>query len=148
MSNATGRPPRPVMERIMRMVVKSEAGCWEYAAHSRKGNSYRQVNVYVDGKQVLRYAHRVAYEHFVGEIPDGLQLDHVCRNRVCVNPAHLEPVTASENRRRATALITHCPQGHPYDETNMRVQPDGRRYCRECKRARHRRASNGHHADC
>ncbi len=60
-------------------------------------------------------AHRWAYEHWVGPIPDGLQIDHLCRNRCCVNPAHLEPVTAQENTRRALAFRvppTHCKWGH------------------------------------
>lgn len=130
----TGRPPRPIMERLMRLVTKTADGCWLYAADTRAGKSYRQVTEIVDGKQVHAYAHRVAYEHIVGPIPPGMQLDHLCRNRMCVNPEHLEPVTAQENRRRATALITECPNGHPYDEANSKHSPDGRRYCRECKR--------------
>jgi hypothetical protein len=122
------------MERIMRLVHERESGCWEYASESRQGTSYRQVEVTEGGARVLRYAHRVVYEHMVGAIPEGLQLDHLCRNRMCVNPEHLEPVTGQENKRRAVALITECPQGHPCNEANLRRQPDGRRYCRECKR--------------
>lgn len=121
------------MERLMRLVLKTEAGCWEYAA-TRQGTSYRQIEVVEGGVRVIRYAHRVAYEHLVGPIPPGLQLDHLCRNRMCVNPEHLEPVTAQENKQRAVALITECPKGHPRNESNLRIQPDGRRYCRECKR--------------
>lgn len=121
----------------MRLVTRTESGCWEYAAETRGGNSYRQVLVKVDGKPTLFYAHRVAYEHLVGPIPEGLQLDHLCRNRMCINPEHLEPVTAQENKRRATALITHCPSGHRYTPENTRYTPDGRRrYCNECKRVK------------
>jgi hypothetical protein len=144
-----GRPPKPAIDRLMKLVTVSPSGCWEYAK-SRGGTSYRQVNLEENGKRVLRYAHRVAYEALVGPIPQGLQLDHLCRNRMCVNPEHLEPVTARENLRRVFALITECPSGHPYDEINMGIQPDGRRYCRLCKRnkARARRAlkgrTNGH----
>jgi hypothetical protein len=115
-------------------ITRLVSGCWEYAAESRKGDSYRQVQLVEDGKRVLRYAHRVMYEHLVGPIPDGMQLDHLCRNRMCVNPDHLEPVTARENTRRATALITACPSGHAYDDQNTALTPEGRRYCRECKR--------------
>jgi hypothetical protein len=119
----------------MGQVTENRDGCWEYAV-GRAGTDYRQIR-YRDsrGVVVLRYAHRVAYERMVGPVPDGLQLDHLCRNRMCVNPQHLEPVTAGENTRRARALITHCPQGHPYDDANTGRSPDGtKRYCHECKR--------------
>jgi hypothetical protein len=85
-------------------------------------------------------AHRWAYEHLVGPIPDGLQLDHLCRNRGCVNPDHLEPVTLGENVRRGAAgahlrARTHCPQGHEYTPENTYVRAGNRRRCRECDRA-------------
>lgn len=91
-------------------------------------------------------AHRMAYRGFVGPIPEGLELDHVCRVRRCVNPEHLEPVTHQENMRRgetiaaANALKTHCRQGHPYDAANTHVLPDGSRTCRTCHRERMKRA--------
>jgi len=82
-------------------------------------------------------AHRFSYERLVGPIPDGLQLDHLCRNPPCVNPAHLEPVTNRENGRRGMAGAlqrsrTHCPQGHPYDEANTYVSR-GYRCCKACR---------------
>lgn len=85
-------------------------------------------------------AHRVAYEWLVGPIPEGLQLDHLCRVRRCVNPAHLEPVTSRENTMRGlnwaarNAEKTHCPQGHPYDEANTYLRSGGGRGCRACHR--------------
>lgn len=81
------------------------------------------------------------------EIPEGMELDHLCRNRSCVNPAHLEPVTHLENMRRGViqerykewvATITHCPKGHEYTESNTYRGPSGKRACRECSRAAHR----------
>lgn len=97
-------------------------------------------------------AHRVAYELVVGPIPDGLQLDHLCKVRKCVNPAHLEAVTCGENIRRgdtgkAAAEVqsskTHCPQGHPYSGDNLAHYRGrhGRRYraCRICRREAMRR---------
>ena len=90
-------------------------------------------------------AHRFAYELLVGPIPDGLTLDHLCRVRRCVNPAHLESVTNYENILRGdsfsarNAVKTHCPHGHPYDDANTYVSPSGRRSCRECSRGKDRR---------
>ena len=90
----------------------------------------------VADKDVL--AHRLAYELARGPIPEGLTLDHLCRNRICVNPAHLEPVTMRENIRRGIkgVLTTHCPQGHAYDAENTYITESGWRVCRTCKRER------------
>lgn len=88
-------------------------------------------------------AHRAAWELVNGPIPEGLVIDHLCRNPPCVNPAHLEPVTNGENVRRglagwAAAARTHCPQGHPYSGSNLRVTvgADGRSRHRECRKCR------------
>ncbi len=89
-------------------------------------------------RQVL--AHRYAYEMERGPIPDGLELDHLCRVRECVNPAHLEPVTHAENMRRsAPAQKTHCQRGHEFSDENTRIAPNGRRICRACRREWQRR---------
>jgi hypothetical protein len=90
-------------------------------------------------------AHRAAYEIVEGPIPDGLELDHLCRTPACVNPAHLEPVTHAENVRRGNGGAFHrakteCPQGHPYDDENTRWYR-GQRYCRACLAESHRRDS-------
>lgn len=129
---------RPPIERFMEKVVATYDGCWEWTAYV--GNS-GYGRFYVDDRGAL--AHRWSYEFHVGPIPDGLVLDHLCRNRKCVNPEHLEPVTLSENVLRGTSpevnrerfrAITHCPQGHPYSDDNTYVNR-GSRCCRICKRA-------------
>lgn len=86
-----------------------------------------------------KLSHRWAYERFVGPIPDGMQLDHTCRNTRCVNPAHLEPVSNLENQRRRQALQTHCKQGHPLSGDNLRMKGN-RRVCVTCARASSRKS--------
>jgi hypothetical protein len=113
--------------------INFETGCWEWTATRNK----KGYGVIWDGK--TRGAHRVAYELFVGPIPEGLQLDHLCRVRHCVNPAHLEPVTCRENLLRGEtitakrAAVTECPKGHKYSQANTYYRPDGCRECRLCK---------------
>lgn len=116
-------------------------GCWTWTGRvnaSGYGSSYREG--------VFRYAHRDAYELLVGPIPEGLQLDHLCRNPPCVNPDHLEPVTSGENTARGaspTNLLSvrdRCHRGHLLVGPNGYVRPDGHgRQCRACSRERQRR---------
>lgn len=89
-----------------------------------------------------RRAHRVAYELVFGPIPSGLTLDHLCRNKRCVNPAHLEPVTVQENIRRSdcpsalNARKTHCKRGHEFTPATTYITPAGSRQCRKCQAVR------------
>lgn len=87
-------------------------------------------------------AHRVAYGLWRGSIEN--QLDHLCEVRACVNPWHLEDVTASENVRRARARRTHCPKGHLQDEATIYINPRGERSCRTCNRERSRDWARSH----
>lgn len=122
-------------ERFWAKVRKTES-CWLWAS-TINSSGYGAFSA--DSTDVL--AHRFAYELLVGPIPAGLVLDHLCRVRHCVNPAHLEPVTVVENLRRGesfsaqNAAKTHCPAGHPYDAGNTIVRR-GRRECRACVAAR------------
>jgi hypothetical protein len=88
-------------------------------------------------------AHRFAYEHWVGPIPEGLEIDHTCKVRNCVNPAHLEPVTTLVNQHRANPPKTHCINGHEYTEQNTRYVKNNKRQCRMCARERYRVANPG-----
>lgn len=81
-----------------------------------------------------RPAHRVAHEVFIGPIPDGYDVDHLCFNRGCVNPFHLEAVTRSINQIRIFERRTHCRHGHEYSEANTRLTERGFRRCRACSR--------------
>ena len=120
--------------------VKKTKSCWYWlAGKTSKGYG----DFWLNRKHKL--AHRFSYEQLVGEIPQGLTLDHLCRNRGCVNPNHLEPVTKGENVLRGVGITannvkkTHCPQGHEYSGKNLYIQPDGRRVCKECNRNKAKR---------
>ena len=88
---------------------------------------------------VTKLVHRIAYEYIIGAIPNGLELDHLCRNHACYNPEHLEAVTHIENMRRGKhARKTHCPNGHPYSGDNLYIgkQTKGGTVARVCKTCR------------
>ncbi|MFE6683954.1 HNH endonuclease signature motif containing protein [Streptomyces sp. NPDC057729] len=109
--------------------------CWTWTAGlNNRGYGGFKANGAVIG------AHRWSYEQLLGEIPAGLELDHLCRNRACVRPDHTEPVTHRVNTLRSTAptarnaRATHCPHGHPYNDANTYRTPAGYRRCRACRR--------------
>ena len=122
-------------ERFWAKVNKTE-GCWLWEGVKVRGG-YGQLKI--RGKLVM--VHRYAYEFLVGQIPEGLTLDHLCRIPACVNPAHLEPVTIKDNILRGdsfsaqNAKVTYCPQGHAYDVLNTYIYR-GSRACRLCGRMR------------
>lgn len=130
-------------ERFWTKVDKS-ADCWLWTA-AVGDDGYGLF--WLAGR--MRRAHRVSFEWAMEPIPDGLILDHLCRNRACVNPAHLEPVTYLINNMRGmgpmlssyrNVNLTHCPKGHPYDSINTYHRRDRLgRECRACQREAWRR---------
>jgi hypothetical protein len=150
-------PPIPILsvEEAEEMLAKlpshvrskitvDDSGCWQWIG-SKSSWGYGQV--WVTGKRWV--SHRFTYTTLVGEIPEGLVLDHLCRVAGCCNPKHLEPVTQTVNNLRGLAVaasaargarVTHCPRGHEYtpENTILRKPPQGRttqpRLCRECQR--------------
>lgn len=136
------RPPaQDVLDRLTDRTVFDETvtGCWVWKGSCANGYGRMSVNGRTDG------THRLGYEALVGPIPEGLTLDHLCRNTRCWNPRHLEPVTHGENCRRGNgwsgrnARKTHCPAGHSYDSSNTYLRPDGTG--RDCIACRTRRIS-------
>lgn len=144
-----GKPLTPILrgltveQRFWIKVSKTEA-CWQWLG-AVGGHTYSN---FWDGEKTRR-AHTFSYELHTGEkVPRGMHLDHLCRNRTCVNPAHLEVVTPAENTRRGLMPLisryqnidqTHCKHGHPLSGENLYVQPKtGYRYCRTCNRRRTR----------
>jgi len=109
--------------------------CWTWTGHLLP-NGYGYF--WLDGAK--DYVHRVSYRQFVGPIPEGLTIDHLCRNRACCNPTHLDPVTQRENNLRSAGFAaikarqTHCIHGHPFDEVNTYIAPNGTRKCMTCRR--------------
>lgn len=138
-----------LIERFWSKTVTSP-DCWGWQGSHQHQTGYAQLHVRLDdGRWSATVAHRVAWEIIHGPIPDGLVLDHLCRNRGCVNPGHLELVTDRVNILRGTgfsarhAVKTTCPAGHLYDEANTYIRKDskaGARQCRTCDADRHRAA--------
>lgn len=136
---------KPIIERFLNKISVSKTNfhnttpCWDWiACKTNRGYGHFRPN----GKLVGSY--RFSYEYYNGEIPKGLEIDHLCRNPKCVNPKHLEPVTHAENVRRGMSgkinnwesNRTHCPHGHEYSKENIYIGKNKNgsksRNCRTC----------------
>lgn len=128
------------IERTMRCIQKTE-DCWLWLGKPAS-TGYGQIGYGARKTRIVRNPHRVIYELLVGDIPEGLQLDHLCRNRLCVNPNHLEPVTQKENLLRGDTIPaknkakTHCIRGHEFTEENTYRYGSNQRRCKTCVNVR------------
>jgi hypothetical protein len=139
----TGPIAKSAEERFSERAARQDDGCIVWTGGLTIGGYGVFAGVTARGSEKKVMAHRWAYEQHVGPIAEGLDIDHLCRNRACVNPDHLEPVTRLENIRRAAAVKTHCPAGHPYDAANTYIRPGTvHRKCRTCARERDLQRAN------
>lgn len=145
------RTTKPLRQRFLdKIEIDPVTGCWlwtRYIDRSGYGRFHRPTG--------SPLAHRYAYEEFVGPVPEGMQLDHLCRVRRCVNPEHLEPVTPRENYARGNSFAavnarkTHCDNGHELAGENVRIVVRVRRerICVCCDRDRKRAHKHRRHAE-
>lgn len=135
-------PPEIRWRRLA--VITSDDECWEWrGTHTPDGYGLFFHGISrAENRARMVTAHRWGYEHFVGPIPEGMECDHQCNNRGCVNWHHIVPATHRDNSLRSTSPMalnakkTHCPQGHPYDEENTYLYRGNARFCRTCVNAR------------
>ena len=130
-----------LLDRLTSKIKLTSDGCWLWAGARRTEYGVIRVGSQIDGTRGMAPAHRVLYELVVEPIPAGLEPDHLCKNGMCVNPDHIEPVTHQVNISRSdgfagvNARKTHCINGHEFSDENTHIDYRGRRKCRACGRA-------------
>jgi hypothetical protein len=132
-----------ILDRFLSKIKFCENGCWQWTSKGSGGYG----RFWTGEKQVL--AHVYSYSMFKGTISRPLEPDHLCRNRLCVNPDHLELVTRTENTKRGLLVDlrvknTHCISGHLMDDKNTRINTDGHRMCRQCHNIKNGLYSRSH----
>lgn len=127
-----GHRPSKALTLLNHTIRDGDCLIWTGSTNGQSGYGY------VTQHSRIRLAHRVAYEQAKGQIPKGLVIDHLCRNRGCISSTHLEAVTQRENVTRGLGLsaknakVTHCPKGHLYNKKNTYISKKGSRHCRKC----------------
>jgi len=152
------RPRAPLLERFEKFItfepclLRADLGdCWVWTGVLSDGRYANFGVTDASGKRRNHRGHGLSYSWWVGEVPEGLQLDHLCRVTRCVNPWHVEPVTGRENTLRAdgfaaeNASKTHCINGHAFDFANTYTRPDSTRGCRRCRYEANRRWQRENH---
>ncbi len=152
----TGSKPEPIEDRIQRnSMTEPNSGCWLWLGWlNRDGYGRMKLGSEKGGTMRQPMAHRASYEFYKGPIPEGMELDHICSVRCCVNPDHLEIVTSRENTARTCkrnkgdkwkSKKTHCPKGHPYSGDNLQIEirKSGKpmRRCKICRLETARKAT-------
>lgn len=134
------------MQRFMEKVRSTPSGCMEWTGGTNGAGYGLFFTDWAGGRDLKELAHRWSYAQHIGPIPEGMVIDHLCRNTLCVNPDHLEPVTRRVNTLRGVgvsavhAVKEECINGHPFSGDNLILRSNGRwRDCRECKRQKDRR---------
>jgi len=123
------------IERFERYHIPDHTGCWIWYGSGGLTPVHKKRTRPVFGFMGrLWIAARFSYEAFNGPITDGLTVDHICNNELCVNPDHLQLLTGADNTRRYFSAITHCKSGHEFTEENTKIRANGTRQCRECSR--------------
>lgn len=135
--------PTRIIDRMKTRIDIDSHGCWNWTGAKTSGG-YGRITWSVNKKMIYALTHRVMWTATNGAIPAGFDIDHLCRNRACCNPEHLEPVTRQTNLLRgdtipaARASATHCHKGHEFTAENTRTTTLGQRECRTCKREANR----------
>lgn len=135
------KPTKPPFNRWIKLIQVSESRfyngspCWEWTGCKSRTTGYGQFKTDARRGAKKSSPHRFAWEFFYSAIPEGYEVDHLCKNRSCVSPFHLEAVTLQENRKRRNEAMTHCKRGHEFTPENT-LNSDTKRKCRACNRAR------------
>ena len=143
-----GRKRLDPIKNFFSKIKKTKTRCWEWTAKISKKTGYGIYSIYEHPRRIYYLAHRFSYIFHKGIIQKGKVIDHLCKNRLCVNPNHLEAVSLRENILRGNGFAAtnhkkkHCLKGHEFTKQNTYITPDGRRQCRKCLNARSKNHRN------